>query len=105
MAPRLPGHPHSRVDWIKGELLWVRPGREAHGVVCVVRKALGKAVVRNRIKRRLRHLYRDSAPGPGSLVILARHGAAAASYRALRDELHQLLELLTPTANSGPRAR
>jgi len=81
-------------DWIRGQLLWVRPGREAAGVVCVVRKSLGKAVVRNRVKRRLRHLYRDCEPVSGSVVILVRPGAVAASYMALGRELRALLARL-----------
>ncbi|MFC1526301.1 ribonuclease P protein component [Candidatus Latescibacterota bacterium] len=82
------------MSWIKGELLWVRPGREASGAVFVVRKLIGKAVVRNRLKRRLRHLYRECGPVPGSLVVLAQKPAAASPYRVLRQELTDLLSRL-----------
>ena len=84
------------MPWIKGQLLWVRPGREPEGAVFVVRKALGTAVVRNRLKRRLRHLYREQAARPGSLVVLAQGPAARSTYASLRQELCSLLARLQP---------
>lgn len=82
------------MDWIRGELLWVRAGREPQGAVYVVRKALGKAVVRNKMKRRLRQLYRECRPVAGSVVILVRPAAVQSSYADLGSELSDLLERL-----------
>ena len=56
----------------------------------VVSKAVGNAVTRNRVKRRLRHLARErltSLPGCGVLVVRALPAAAAASYADLGVDL------------------
>ncbi len=61
----------------------------------VVSKAVGNAVVRNRVKRRLRHAVRPSlgALPPGSvLVVRAQAAAAAASYAELSDDLARCLD-------------
>jgi len=50
---------------------------------------LGGAVVRNRVRRRLREIVRrhqDQLRQGFWIVIIARHEAAAASYRELEDE-------------------
>jgi ribonuclease P protein component len=56
----------------------------------VVSKAVGPAVLRNRVKRRLRHLAREqvsSLPGSAVLVVRALPAAAEASYDELRADL------------------
>jgi ribonuclease P protein component len=56
----------------------------------VVSKAVGNAVTRNRVKRRLRHLARErvtSLPGSGVLVVRALPSAATASYADLGGDL------------------
>jgi ribonuclease P protein component len=61
----------------------------------VVSKRLGKAVTRNRIKRRLRAAMRQrlSAHRTGfDIVIIARSPAARATYAALDRALAQLEE-------------
>jgi ribonuclease P protein component len=58
----------------------------------VVSKRLGKAVARNRLKRRLREGLRPLAVHSGwDLVFLARPPAAAATYQQLREALVELL--------------
>ena len=60
----------------------------------VVSKAVGNAVVRNRVKRRLRHLAREhltSLPGPAVLVVRALPAAATASYAELGADLERSL--------------
>ena len=55
-----------------------------------VSRAVGPAVVRNRVKRRLRHLVRERLGGlpPGAmLVVRALPPAAAASYADLGSDL------------------
>jgi ribonuclease P protein component len=55
----------------------------------VTSRRVGGAVVRNRVRRRLREIFRQRqhALTPGVwLVVIARPAAAAASYRALEDE-------------------
>jgi len=60
----------------------------------VVSKAVGNAVVRNRVKRRLRHLAREhvsSLPGSAALVIRALPASATASYGELSSDLARCL--------------
>lgn len=86
-------------------------GRTAHGKLLSVRAAdagrfragfsVGKAVslkavVRNRVRRRLREivrsLERDGALGAVELVVSAKRPAASADSEALREELETLLK-------------
>ena len=83
------------MPWTKGQLLWVRAGREPGGVIFVLRKRLGKAVLRNRLKRRLRHVCRElDLPAEHSLVVLAQQPAGCSSFRRLRAEMMELLDAL-----------
>ncbi|MER7167942.1 ribonuclease P protein component [Micromonospora sp. NPDC000207] len=61
----------------------------------VVSKAVGPAVVRNRVRRRLRHLVRDridELPAGSDLVVRALPSAADASYSRLGADLDAALE-------------
>ncbi len=60
----------------------------------VVSKAIGNAVMRNKVKRRLRHLARErlsSLPGSAVLVVRALPAAASASYAELGADLDKAL--------------
>lgn len=68
----------------------------------VVSKAVGPAVTRNRVKRRLRHLAREQLstsetrlPGSAVLVVRALPAAAFADYEELRADLARCLERVT----------
>jgi ribonuclease P protein component len=72
-----------------------RYSNESARVGFVVSKAVGPAVTRNRVKRRLRHLMRDrvGSLGQGSLLVVrAQPAAAAASSADLAAELDRCLE-------------
>lgn len=63
----------------------------------VVSKAVGSAVVRNLVKRRLRHLARErlvSLPGSAVLVVRALPASAAASYGSLGADFDSALARL-----------
>jgi ribonuclease P protein component len=66
-----------------------------------VSKAVGAAVVRNRVKRRLRHLTREhlptleALPGRAALVVRAQPAAASASYAELGADLTRCLQRVT----------
>lgn len=69
-------------------------GDEPVRVGLVVSKAVGPAVVRTRVKRRLRHLARErlsSLPGGSMLVLRANPAAAAASSAVLGADLDRCL--------------
>ncbi|MFE2938566.1 ribonuclease P protein component [Streptomyces sp. NPDC059255] len=75
------------------------PGESASPVRAgfVVSKSVGGAVVRNRVKRRLRHLIRDrlSALPPGSLVVVrALPGSGDADHALLARDLDAALRRL-----------
>jgi ribonuclease P protein component len=60
----------------------------------VVGKAVGNAVTRNRVKRRLRHLTRErlrSVPESALVVVRALPGAADAGYAELGRDLDEAL--------------
>lgn len=79
--------------------LWTDPaaaeGGSAARVGLVVSKAVGNSVVRNQVKRRLRHLAREyvsTLPGSAVLVVRALPAAAGASSVELRADLARCLD-------------
>ena len=77
---------------------------EPDDLACVayaVSRAVGPAVVRNRVRRRLRAAATELAPGPGTYLVAADPSAAGRTYAELRDDLaHALRQLgaLAPVA-------
>ena len=66
-------------------------------------KRVGKAVVRNRVKRRLREAVRSLAPAGGwDVVVIARPAAASMDFASLRAALAALLSRaqILPTAGA-----
>ena len=78
------------MSWIKGRHLWVRHGGQTADIL-VIRKSLGKAVVRNRLKRRLRSLCRERPGRPTHLVIFPQPSAVNATFRHLEVDLDAVL--------------
>ena len=72
----------------------------AHGdgptrVGLITTRKIGNAVARNRLRRRLRELFRTQAPGFREgmwLVVIARHRAAQASFAELAAEWAKLVQ-------------
>nr|WP_246002370.1 ribonuclease P protein component [Allorhizocola rhizosphaerae] len=61
----------------------------------VVSKAVGGAVVRNRVKRRLRHLmteHIDRLPSGATIVVRAQPGAALSRYQEMALDLENALD-------------
>lgn len=70
----------------------------------VVSKAVGNAVVRNRVKRRLRHLAREhvsSLPGSAVLVVRALPASATATYAELARDLARGLSRAVPSQEAA----
>ena len=64
-------------------------GRSHHRLGITVSRKVGGAVIRNRIKRLFREIFRRSAgeiPGHFDLVINAKAGSVGVSYFELRNE-------------------
>ncbi len=80
-----------------------RQGRSRLGVT--VSTKLGHAVVRNRVRRRLREIYRlnreHMVPGY-DVIVVARTRAAAAPYRRLEREYLSLLNKLELSREERP---
>ena len=93
------------MPWSKGSLLWIRRGRPpSSGPVFVLRKSLGTAVLRNKLRRRLRHICRHLPTSASEgLVILAQPVAAQSSFAALRTELARLVVSLDDGEPKGQR--
>ncbi|WP_052866246.1 MULTISPECIES: ribonuclease P protein component [Streptomyces] len=71
----------------------------------VVSKAIGNAVVRNKVQRRLRHLVRDRLdrlPAGSLVVVRALPGAGEAEYEALAHDLDAALQRLLRTPGRDP---
>ena len=84
-----------------GFVLLVRPrddGDATRRIGYTVTKKIGNAVVRNRMKRRLRALARDLVPRAGIAgadhVLIGRAGGIERDYAGLRAELAKALEKL-----------
>ena len=79
-------------------VLYCRKNRRGHNRLGVTVSAkLGKAVVRNRIKRQLREVFRLTQPDLKQgydVIIVARGRAVGAETRKLRDNFYQLCRQL-----------
>jgi ribonuclease P protein component len=79
------------------------PGSAGPRAGFVVPRAVGPAVTRNLVRRRLRHLLRDELPRlrPGTdLVVRVQPSAAASSFEQLREHLRDAVN-----ATLAPRTR
>lgn len=74
-----------------------------------VTKKIGNAVVRNRMKRRLRALLRDLLPTAGLAghdhVLIGREGGIERDFALLRSELDQALARAAAGKGDPPRKR
>ena len=91
-------------------VLLLAPGRELK-VGFSVSKKVGKAVTRNKVKRRLRECFRPwlGDVKTGLYVIVARPAAAEAAFGTLQKDVHYLLKkqnaLIRDRAPEGNRAQ
>jgi ribonuclease P protein component len=78
--------PHFRVSIRPNALSYSRLG-------ITVGRRIGSAVVRNRLKRRIREFFRlnkESLPGSSDLVVMAREGSARLNFWQVSEELKGL---------------
>lgn len=72
-----------------------RPGHESRLGITASRK-VGPAVVRNRVKRRVREFFRthrEQLASPQDILVIVRAGAATATYAQISSELAAALRL------------
>jgi ribonuclease P protein component len=72
-----------------------------------VSRKIGKAVIRNRVKRRVREIFRTKlqASGPGiDLVVNAKRPIVAAPFPQIRQELQDGLAKLSKLLSNPPHA-
>jgi ribonuclease P protein component len=72
----------------------------------IVARTVGNAVVRNRVRRRLRHLVRghlDRLPEGSLLVVRANPAAGTAHYDDLAADLESALDRLLRPTSKGRR--
>ena len=97
---------HSRVWWSRFLVVRARRyDREDARFGLSVSKRVGNAIVRNRVRRRLREILRHTDVTPGwDIVISARQEAATAAFAELRRGLHGVLKRAKLLAKPGPAA-
>ena len=74
-----------------------RNGQKPHRLGLTVSTKVGRAVVRNRVRRRLREIYRlhEDALAPGcDVVVVARVQAASSGYHQLEKSFLRLADML-----------
>ncbi len=70
-------------------------GERALRLTVVARKRIGKAVVRNKLKRRVKEVFRRSFPnGRGSfdIIVLLNEKSSEATFNELRDDILKCIE-------------
>ncbi|WP_371480378.1 ribonuclease P protein component [Kitasatospora sp. NBC_00315] len=104
------GDPQGQADRTSDIRPHVAEGTPSARAGFVVSKAVGPAVVRNLVKRRLRHLVRDRLsrlPAGSLIVVRALPPAGSASYHDLEHDLDAALKRLLrvePTATAATGA-
>jgi ribonuclease P protein component len=92
----------------------LRTDGDSRRIGITVTRKIGKAVVRNRCKRRVREIVRrffsalpaDAPPAPGyDLVINVKHGLAAADFKDLQDSFaHVMTRAIETLRKQAPPA-
>ena len=83
-----------------------RNGQKANRLGLTVSTKVGRAVVRNRVRRRLREIYRlhEDTLAPGcDVVIVARVRAASSDYHQLEHSFLKLADKLGLLKKDGPQ--
>ena len=79
-----------RVSWVPG------PAGSPPCVAYAIGKRVGPAVVRNRLRRRLRAVFVDAAPAPGDYLVACDPDAASVPFSDLKVLVSKALAALSP---------
>jgi ribonuclease P protein component len=77
------------------------PGASTPDVAFAIGKPVGTAVVRNRVRRRLRAAVAELGPRPGTYLVATSPDAASAPYATLRTDLAEALRAVEALEPSG----
>ena len=80
-----------RVSWVPG------PAGSPPSVAYAIGKRVGPAVVRNRLRRRLRAIFAELAPAPGDYLVICDPDAASVPFSDLKVLVSKALAALSPT--------
>lgn len=81
-------------------VVFAHPGKADSRLGLVVSKKVGNAVVRNKVKRRLREAFRalrGDLKEPLDIVTIARHRAALVDFKQLTYSLNRSIKRITPS--------
>jgi ribonuclease P protein component len=96
----------ARKSWARGFTVFVAPGAAGrHRLGLAVGRRVGRAVLRNRVKRRLREAFRlsrESLPGCYDIVV---HGRAEVADIEFSELVRSLVGAVRRAATGGPRQR
>lgn len=86
-----------RVSWVPG------PGATPPRVAYAIGKRVGPAVVRNRLRRRLRAVLAELRPPAGDYLVVCDPDAASLPFSDLKALVSKALAALSPSASTADR--
>lgn len=87
---------HQKIEGKQFKFLKKKTPEKKFKVGIIVGRKVGKAVIRNKIKRQIKAFFRENEailPGHQKIVIIGKKEAAKASWQQIKNELQKILEV------------